>query len=87
PRAASLEEMGAAATPTGTEIHIAADPQSALKLAFNLTPNPSAEAPALILVTGSVYLVGSIRTILLSPAAPQETMREAPQATIPTGTP
>lgn len=59
PRAASLEAMKSAAEPTGARILTAGDSKEALAAAFALTP-----ANGLIVVTGSVYLVGEIRQLL-----------------------
>ncbi len=57
PRSATPEEMLAAAALTGSEAEAAADPLSALRRAFSLTP-----ANGLVVVTGSVYLVGRVRS-------------------------
>ncbi len=59
PRAASLEELSAAAEPTGTTVEECSGPVDAMDLATWLTP-PS----GLIVVTGSVLLVGAIRSML-----------------------
>jgi dihydrofolate synthase/folylpolyglutamate synthase len=56
PRAASLAEMRAAAESTGASIETAESPQAALSLAHALTPRDG-----LVVVTGSVYLVGAVR--------------------------
>jgi dihydrofolate synthase/folylpolyglutamate synthase len=59
PRTASLQEIQAAAEKTGVVSETAQDPQAALQRAFSLT------APGdLIVVTGSVYLVGALRESL-----------------------
>jgi dihydrofolate synthase/folylpolyglutamate synthase len=62
PRAASLDEMSAAAEPTGTSVEESAGPVDAMDLATWLTP-----AKGLIVVTGSVLLVGEIRSMLAAP--------------------
>ena len=59
PRAASLMELGEAAEPTGTAVEEAAGPVDAIDMATWLTP-PS----GLIVVTGSVLLVGAVRSML-----------------------
>jgi dihydrofolate synthase / folylpolyglutamate synthase len=62
PRTASMEEMMAAANPTGVPITSAPDAAAALHAAVALTPTDG-----LIVGTGSVYLVGDLRS-LLTPA-------------------
>jgi dihydrofolate synthase/folylpolyglutamate synthase len=59
PRTASLAEMKAAAEVTGVRVLTAANPEDALQTA-------SAESPVdgLVVVTGSVYLVGALREAL-----------------------
>jgi dihydrofolate synthase/folylpolyglutamate synthase len=66
PRAASLDEMSEAAEPTGTSVEECAGPVDAMDLATWLTP-----AKGLIVVTGSVLLVGEIRTMLVGHTAPR----------------
>ena len=56
PRAASLAEMRAAAESTGASIETSANPQAALELAYTVTP-----PDGLVVVTGSVYLIGALR--------------------------
>jgi dihydrofolate synthase / folylpolyglutamate synthase len=56
PRSARLEEMAAAAEKTGTSYESAPEAMSALKMAIASTP-----AEGLIVVSGSVYLVGAVR--------------------------
>jgi len=60
PRAASLQEMQAAASPTGTHVLTADSPKKALAQALAITP-----ADGLVTITGSVYLVGELRSELL----------------------
>lgn len=60
PRTASLPEMQAAAEATGTHILTAASPRDAFAQAFGLTP-----LDGLVAVTGSVYLVGELRSLLV----------------------
>ena len=66
PRSATLEDMLAAARTTGTEAEAASDGVSAMERALSLTP-----AKGLVVVTGSVYLVGQVRSWLMAlrPAA------------------
>jgi dihydrofolate synthase/folylpolyglutamate synthase len=56
PRSARLEEMAAAAEKTGTSYETAPEAKSALEMAIATTP-----VEGLIVVSGSVYLVGSVR--------------------------
>jgi dihydrofolate synthase / folylpolyglutamate synthase len=71
PRSASLEELLAAARTTGSEVESAPDAVSALERALLITP-----ANGLVVVTGSVYLVGQVRPLLMdsrpAPAEPLE---------------
>jgi dihydrofolate synthase/folylpolyglutamate synthase len=60
PRTASLQEMRAAAEPTGTRVFAADSPRNALARALAETSEDG-----LIVVTGSVYLVGELRELLL----------------------
>ncbi|MGB0124670.1 MAG: folylpolyglutamate synthase/dihydrofolate synthase family protein [Silvibacterium sp.] len=60
PRTASLPEMQAAAVATGTHVLTAASPKEALAQALKLTP-----LDGLVTVTGSVYLVGELRGLLM----------------------
>ena len=60
PRTASLTEMQAAAVATGTHVLTAASPKEALAQALKLTP-----LDGLVTVTGSVYLVGELRGLLM----------------------
>jgi dihydrofolate synthase / folylpolyglutamate synthase len=61
PRSATLEDLMAAAAKTGAEAEPAADPASALERALNATP-PS----GLVVITGSAYLVGKLRSELMT---------------------
>jgi dihydrofolate synthase/folylpolyglutamate synthase len=71
PRSASVQDLLAAARLTGGEVEAAADPISAVGRAFQLTP-----AHGMVVVTGSVFLVGQVRTVLLaSQPAPAETLK------------
>ncbi len=63
PRATSVESLAEAARTLDVPAHTAPDVASALERARELTP-PN----GLILVTGSVYLVGEIRALVLSPS-------------------
>ena len=71
PRSASLEDLLAAARTTGSEVESAPDAVSALDRALRITP-----ANGLVVVTGSVYLVGQVRPLLMdsrpAPAEPLE---------------
>jgi dihydrofolate synthase/folylpolyglutamate synthase len=60
PRAASLESLTAAARALDIPAHAAPSPAAALDLARALTP-----PPGLILATGSVYLIGALRSLAL----------------------
>jgi dihydrofolate synthase/folylpolyglutamate synthase len=66
PRSASLEDLLAAAHTTGSEVEAAPGAVSALERALEITP-----ANGLVVVTGSVYLVGQVRPLLTAsrPAA------------------
>lgn len=59
PRAASLKELSEAAEPTGTTVEECAGPVDAMDMATWLTP-----PGGLIVVTGSVLLVGAVRSML-----------------------
>ena len=56
PRRASLAQMGAAAEPTGVTVRNADNIEDALEQAWASTPGDG-----LVVVTGSVYLVGAVR--------------------------
>ena len=62
PRAASLDDLLAAAHALDIPAHAAATPAEALALARTLTP-----ASGLIIATGSVYLIGALRELALTP--------------------
>jgi dihydrofolate synthase/folylpolyglutamate synthase len=62
PRAASLAQMQAAAQSTGASIETATNPEDALQHARTVTP-----PDGLIVVTGSVFLVGTLRESLTRP--------------------
>ena len=61
PRSASLEDLLQAAKATGAAVEAAANPAAALEHALEVTP-----ANGLVVVTGSVYMVGEIRATLMS---------------------
>jgi dihydrofolate synthase/folylpolyglutamate synthase len=70
-RSASIEDLMAAAETTGSEVEAATGALSALERAFELTP-----AHGLVVVTGSVYLVGQVRPWLVTAhAAPTEPLK------------
>ena len=64
PRTASIEDMLAAAAATGIDAETAPDASEALARALRVTP-PS----GLVVVAGSVYLVGKVRSVLAGGAA------------------
>jgi dihydrofolate synthase / folylpolyglutamate synthase len=64
PRSASIDELLAAAHSVGSDVEAAASGDSALRRAIAATP-----AKGLIVVTGSVYLVGQLRPALIGTAA------------------
>jgi dihydrofolate synthase / folylpolyglutamate synthase len=71
PRSASLVDLLSAAAATGSEVETAANALSAVERAFQLTP-----ASGLVVVTGSVYLVGEVRpTLVASRLTPTESIR------------
>ncbi len=59
PRKASLTEMEAAARTTGAKVIAAQNPLDAIEQAWAMTPDSG-----LVVVTGSVYLVGAVRGML-----------------------
>jgi dihydrofolate synthase / folylpolyglutamate synthase len=59
PRSASREELLAAAASTGVAVQAAANAEQGLVQAFEATP-----ADGLVVVAGSVYLVGAVRGVL-----------------------
>ena len=71
PRSALIEDLVAAAGLTGSEVDAAEDAISAVERALRLTPTHG-----LVVVTGSVFLVGQVRPMLLaSLQAPAETLK------------
>jgi dihydrofolate synthase / folylpolyglutamate synthase len=70
PRSAAVEDLLAAAGPTGSEAQAATNAVDAVERALHLTP-----VHGLVVVTGSVYLVGEVRALLLaSRPAPTEAL-------------
>jgi dihydrofolate synthase / folylpolyglutamate synthase len=67
PRGAPVEELVAAAQLTGSHAEQASHGVKALERALEITP-----ANGLIVVTGSLYLVGEVRPVLVAQAAPAE---------------
>jgi dihydrofolate synthase/folylpolyglutamate synthase len=61
PRSTSIEELLAAAQTTGSDVEPAAGAVKAVERALQLTP-----ANGLVVVTGSVYLVGQVRSQLVA---------------------
>jgi dihydrofolate synthase/folylpolyglutamate synthase len=61
PRSASVEDLLAAARNTGADVEAAADAVSAVERALQTTP-----VDGLLVVTGSVYLVGEVRPLVLA---------------------
>jgi dihydrofolate synthase/folylpolyglutamate synthase len=61
PRSASVEDLHTAARTTASEVSVARDAPAAMERALQLTP-----ANGLIVVTGSVYLVGQVRSMFLA---------------------
>ncbi len=71
PRSASMEDLLAAAATTGSEVEAAAEAVGALERALQLTP-----INGLVVVTGSVYLVGQLRPRLVAgQGVPVESMK------------
>jgi dihydrofolate synthase / folylpolyglutamate synthase len=64
PRSASVEDLLAAGRTTGSEIEAATDAISAVERALELTP-----VHGLVVVTGSVFLVGQVRPLLVGTQA------------------
>lgn len=64
PRTATLEQMKTAAEATGVRVLTASNPKEALEKALALTP-----LDGIVTVTGSVYLVGDLRNLLLESAS------------------
>jgi dihydrofolate synthase / folylpolyglutamate synthase len=61
PRSASVEDLVAAARTTGSEVEAAANAVRAVERAFAVTP-----ANGLVVITGSVYLVGQVRPVVVA---------------------
>ena len=71
PRGAPIEDLLLAAQSTGSEVEAAANAVSAVERALRITP-----ANGLVVVTGSVYLVGEVRPMLMaSRPAPAEPLK------------
>jgi dihydrofolate synthase/folylpolyglutamate synthase len=71
PRSSSLSDLLAAAEATGSEAHAAASVEAALERAYETTP-----PGGLVVVTGSVFLVGKARALLTENAlVPTETLQ------------
>lgn len=70
PRAASLADLQEAASATGVATTTIANPSDALQQALRLTPSDG-----LVVVTGSVYLVGELRTLLTGSSRLTESTR------------
>jgi dihydrofolate synthase/folylpolyglutamate synthase len=64
PRTASLDELRTAAESTGTRVVTAANPRDALTQAIEMTA-----LDGVVVVAGSVYLVGGLRGLLLRPVS------------------
>ena len=62
PRGASVDDMFLAAQSTGCVVEAADNAMHAVERAFHITP-----IDGLVVVTGSVYLVGQVRPVLLEP--------------------
>ena len=63
PRAATIEELAAAAQRLDVPVHLASDLRDALQQAQSLTPKDG-----VIVATGSIFLVGEIRVLALTQA-------------------
>jgi len=63
PRAATIEELAAAAQRLDVPVHLASDLRDALQQAQSLTPKEG-----VIVATGSIFLVGEIRALALTQA-------------------
>jgi dihydrofolate synthase/folylpolyglutamate synthase len=64
PRKASLAEMETAAVATGVKVVAAENVRDAMERAWAATPTDG-KADGLVVVTGSVYLVGAARAMLV----------------------
>ena len=71
PRAATVEQLLAAAHALDTPAHAAPHPQAALRQAEALTP-----VDGIIVATGSVYLVGELRALALAERPQAEALQE-----------
>jgi dihydrofolate synthase / folylpolyglutamate synthase len=67
PRSAKVEDLAAAGCATGSDVEVAADGVRALERALDVTP-----AHGLVIVTGSLYLVGLVRPMLVPQTLPAE---------------
>jgi len=67
PRSARVEDLLSAAYATGSKVEAAVNGIKALERALEITP-----AHGLVVVTGSLYLVGQVRPMLVSQSAPAE---------------
>ncbi len=67
-RRSTRAEMAAAAAATGVPVVTAENPQDALERAWALTP-----ADGLVVVTGSIYLIGALRPVVALQATEKET--------------
>ena len=65
PRAATIEDLQAAANTLAVPAHPASSPAEALALARQLTP-----PGGLIVATGSIYLIGALRELIAAPPQP-----------------
>ncbi len=63
PRAATIEELAAAAQRLDVPVHVASDLRDALQQAQSITPKDG-----VIVATGSIFLVGEIRALALTQA-------------------
>jgi dihydrofolate synthase/folylpolyglutamate synthase len=71
PRSAIVEDLLAAACITGSDAEGASSAPGAVKRALEVTP-----VHGLVVITGSVYLVGQVRSLLVpAPAASTEPLK------------
>jgi dihydrofolate synthase/folylpolyglutamate synthase len=63
PRAATIQELAAGAQRLDVPVHLARDLRDALEQAQSLTPKDG-----VIVATGSIFLVGEIRSLALAQA-------------------
>ena len=73
PRATPAEDLLAAAQATGTPAAVAGSVTEALELARGSATHPAKQSP-LIVISGSVYLVGEARSLLMSHIEHKETV-------------